>query len=109
MIATVAPRPSLPARSASHIWHEIFGAPPGRCGSFITTLTVLNSREHAKTDCAHTPVRPSAISGSWIRCVTVLRLHGSVEIALTADVAVVVVGRLVEERAIKAVLEDRVD
>src|ERR1700688_4918733 len=39
-------------------------------------------------------------------------LHGSVEIALTADVAVaqgLVVGRLVEESAIKAVLEDRTD
>lgn len=39
-------------------------------------------------------------------------LRGSVEIALTADVAVaegLVVGRLVEESAIKAVLEDRTD
>src|SRR5271167_4806231 len=39
-------------------------------------------------------------------------LHGSVEIALTADVAVaqgLVVGRLVEKSAIKAVLEDRTD
>src|SRR5271168_1830942 len=39
-------------------------------------------------------------------------LHGSVEIALTADVAVaqgLVVGRLVEESAIKTVLEDRTD
>jgi hypothetical protein len=39
-------------------------------------------------------------------------LHGSVEIALTTDVAVaqgLVIGRLVEERAIKAVLEDRTD
>ena len=39
-------------------------------------------------------------------------LHGSVEIALTADVAVaqrLVVGRLVEKSAIKAVLEDRAD
>src|SRR5271167_301472 len=39
-------------------------------------------------------------------------LHGSVEIALTADVAVaqgLVVGCLVEKSAIKAVLEDRTD
>src|ERR1700678_4590135 len=39
-------------------------------------------------------------------------LPGSVEIALAADVAVaqgLVVGRLVEESAIKAVLEDRTD
>src|ERR1700719_3330121 len=39
-------------------------------------------------------------------------LHGSVEIALTADVAVaqgLVVERVVEESAIKAVLEDRTD
>src|SRR5664279_1072379 len=39
-------------------------------------------------------------------------LHGSVEIVLTADVAVaqgLVVGRLVEKSAIKAVLEDRTD
>src|ERR1700692_2111387 len=39
-------------------------------------------------------------------------LHGSVEIALAADVAMaqgLVIGRLVEEGAIKAVIEDRTD
>src|SRR6202166_3504657 len=58
------------------------------------------------------PVKPSVISRSWVGCVSNWSLPGSVEIALTADVAVaqgLVVGRLVEESAIEAALEDRTD
>ncbi len=58
------------------------------------------------------PVKPSAISRSLVVWVSIEILPGSVEIALTADVAVaqrLVIGRLVEESAIKAVFENRAD